>query len=87
MYVKRNPEAQWKSNKYYTTWREGGREILCACVCVCACARVRACVRACSLKYPACNAHEAYFIICGLSASTIFLPIISLTAGFSEKSY
>jgi hypothetical protein len=31
----------------------------------------------CSLIYPSCNAHAAYYVICGLSESTIFFHIIS----------
>ena len=35
----------------------------------------------CSLRYPACKAHTPYYtVICGLTGSTIFLHIISLTA-------
>jgi hypothetical protein len=62
---------QWKSNKYYI--------FVCVCVCACvlafllACMRVygypgmwaSACVRACSLVYPACNSYASYCdIIC-----------------------
>jgi hypothetical protein len=55
---------------------------VCVCVCVYMCAR--ACV--CSLRYPACKAHAPYYIvICGLSGSIIFFPIISYTAIFAGR--
>ena len=41
-----------------------------------------------SLRYPACNVYAPYFIVkCGLSVSTIFLYIISLTEWFKKKTY
>ena len=55
-----------------------------ACVCAYVCGwlpgRVGVCMhmRACSLAYPACNAHAPYYIvICGFSGSTVFCDIIS----------
>jgi hypothetical protein len=42
--------------------------------CVC----LRACVRACTLAYPACNSYAPYCdVICGPSGSTIFFDIVS----------
>jgi hypothetical protein len=51
------------------TYYVRARARVCVCVCVC--------VYAC-LTFLACNAHVLYYtVICGLSASTIFFPIIS----------
>jgi len=39
----------------------------------------------CSLRYPACNTHAPYYVvICGLSGSTVFFPIISKSVDDSE---
>jgi len=36
-------------------------------------------VSVCSLWYPACNAHSSYYVICGLSPSTLYFHFIPQT--------
>jgi hypothetical protein len=65
-------QLQWKSNKYY---------ISSVCVCVCVCVYVCVCV-AFGIQH---KMRMRHIVICGLRHSTIFLHIISQTAGFSKK--
>jgi hypothetical protein len=39
----------------------------------------------CSISYPACKAHRAYIVICGLSGFTIYLTLSHKWFGFWEK--
>jgi hypothetical protein len=64
----------WESNKYYVF------------LCLCVCARVRACVRACSLIYPACKEQAPYYVvICGFSGFATFSALSHKRHDFRKK--
>jgi hypothetical protein len=48
---------------------------------------VCACARACSLAYPACNAHTPYIVICGLSGSTTFFDLCVKRHDYRKKTF
>jgi hypothetical protein len=71
---KRNNTGNVRAQEQQLLWENNKCCIFWACVC--------------SLRYPACKAHEPHYIlICGLSGSTILFHIILKTARCLEKCY